>query len=118
MSDENLEDVLENLEMDEIDPGEVKAHLDCYGGEDPGKTEYMLAKELARDAPEIFEIDADIYAPSSVLKRYELEGELPEGSDIILQADDHGNYETSLDNDTYNIKVRRHVSQLGLRRIL
>lgn len=118
MSEENLEEIMSSLEMDEVEYEEIDAYIGSSGLEDPERTEFRVAKQLAEDVPEIFEEGEEVYVPSSVLKRYKLEGELPEGSEIILESGEPGNYETKLDNDHYNIKVRPNVNPMGLRRIL
>lgn len=129
MSDKNPEEILEELDEVFADEGvwddyseEIDAYIGSHGLEDPGQTEYNVAKEISREAPELLDIGAEIYTSASALKFYEFEGELPDDADIILKVPDLGagegrRYEHELDTD-YNVSVRGDVNPIGLRRII
>lgn len=120
---ENLEEIMEDTDIDDVEPEEVNDYIGSHGLEDPGLTEYNVAKEIAREIPDLFDIGGEIYASASALKHYEFEGELPEGADIVLRSEDLGagegrRYEREFDDVPYNIKVQDRVNPLGLRRII
>lgn len=119
--DENLEDILENLDGYEVDPTEM---YESSSYECSRNIENEIAERLFQDIPDLDQLEAKIYTPSSALKYYELEGELPEYFDVILEvegdlgAGESRECEKELRTEEYNVKVREHVNRTGLRRIL